>query len=211
MRRAKRKQPRDQRQSVIPRPPAIRTTSLVYTTRRRFLCISPSTGVGQTITYANILDSFLVATAATTGVQLFDMVKIRRVQMWAPSTSAAVPTTVQVCFDGKTAGSVGDALQHTATSIGMTEPAYLDARPSKRSQASQFQGSSSNTAMILVMPVNTILDVELTYVNALDNATPTAVTSALVGATAGDLYFRGIDGGAVAGSKWTPQGSIAVM
>ncbi len=183
----------------------------MYSCRRRFLCTNASAGVGQIITYANILDSFLVATTATTGVQLFDMVKIRRVQMWAPSTSAFVPTTVQVCFDGKTAGSVGDAMQHTATSIGSTEPAYLDARPSKRSQASQFQASSANTAMVLVMPVNTIMDVELTFVNALDNAAPVATGSALVAATAGDIYFRAIDGGPVAATKWTPLGSVAIV
>lgn len=157
------------------------------------------------------MDSLLVATTGTTGVQLFDLVRVNEVEMWAGSTSAAVPTTVQLCYDGKTAGAVGDADQHTATSIGSTEPAYLRARPSRRAQAGQYQGSSASVAFVVVAPLNTVVDVTMTFRNSLDNSTPIALAQALVGATAGDVYFRALDGGAVASTKWLPLGTVAIQ
>jgi len=192
--------PRSRTQSsrmVIPRPPQIGNYEVVHGTRLRFS--SPLSGFDGNITFQNLLDTLLVASSTTQGYDLFKFVKIRRVEVWAASgnTPASgdgpLPVTVAVVFQGVTAGIVGDVSVHTDTSMSI-EPAYVNARPSPKSLASNYQVSSSAVAFRLTCPVNSVIDVELSFKSQFVSAT--AAQNGLTSAVAGDIYLRGLDGNA---------------
>ncbi len=157
------------------------------------------------ISFRNLLDTFLVATTTTSAVQVFQTVKIRRVRVWA---NAIVGSTVSasVEFSGVTAGISGDQQITTDTSMGV-RPAYIDAKPSRRCLASDYQLSSTAVAMNLNLPIGAVVDVELSFRASFTNNT--AAENALVGATLGKFYLRGLDGLAAATSKFTPEYSVA--
>jgi len=165
----------------------------------RFTC---STAGTQAVTFANILDSLLVATSATAGFDLFDVVKIKAVEMWSCSTTSGV-NTVTVDFAGQLGGVAGDGAQWSDTNMAQ-QPAHVRAIPSKTCAAGWWQGSSALVAFSLVnCPLNAIIDVECSFRNA--SVAPVAAAVALVGAAAGQLYYRGLDGQAVAGTKFPAQ------
>jgi hypothetical protein len=156
--------------------------------------------VEQVITFQNLLDTFLMAVTATAGADIFLDVKVRHLELWAaPLLGSAV--TVAAAFTGLTAGVVGDQLQHTDTSMGI-QPAHVRCRPSVRSLAATFQPSSGATAFTLNVPSGTVIDVGLTFRGAFGVYVP--VQNPLVAATGGAVYLRGLDGLAIATTKFTP-------
>jgi hypothetical protein len=153
----------------------------------------------------------LVATTAIAGVQLFQAVRIRKVEMWAIPAQGGLPTSVSVEFSGVTAGIVGDQLIHTDTSMGV-QPAHVSAVPSARSLASDYQVASSATAFQLTVTnaASVVVDVHFTFRGQLGVA-PGAVSQALVGATVGAQYLRGLDGLAIASTTLGPEYSAAAI
>jgi hypothetical protein len=160
------------------------------------------------ISYRNLLDSILVATTATAGAQLFDLVKIRRVEMWCYNPSGVATITLQ--FVGRTDGLIGDDKSHTDTSMGL-EPAYLSAKPDARSQASQFQQSNTAVAFNIYCPIATVVDLHLSFRTAMEGVSATSVQQALVAGSAGLVYYRGFDGLATASTKFLPQGTPQII
>jgi hypothetical protein len=143
----------------------------------------------------------LMATTAIQGADIFTQVKIRSVEVWAaPLLGSAV--NVSVVFDSNAAGFVGDQRFHTDTSMGI-EPAHVRAVPSAKSQAALFQVSSNSPAFQLACPSGAVVDVELTFVQS-SLAVATIAQNALVGATVGAPYWRGLDGVALAATKLSP-------
>lgn len=179
-------------------PPQLNGVQLNHSVTMRFVT---NAAVAQTaITFANLLDSVLVATSATQGYQVFQSVRVRAVEVWAlPSIGQA--TTVQVEFGNTNAGLVGDQVIHTDTSMGI-RPAHVLARPSSKSLASDFQVSGATSAFILTCPSGSVIDVQLTFHGQYSSST--SVANALVGATTGALYLRGLDGLAVATTVFPP-------
>lgn len=160
------------------------------------------------ITFQNILDTVLVATGATAGSDLFEAVRINSIEAWAASVTGA-PTTVEVVFSGATVGAAGDQKLHTDTSMGI-EPAHVKARPDPLTQAGQFQPSSADIAMQLDVPSGTVIDLSLTFRQPVLG---TAVSSqnVLVAATAGVVYYRGLDGKATATTVFPVVGTLSVQ
>jgi hypothetical protein len=186
--------------AIIPRPMAVPNIGLTHSVKVRYA----STAATQlAISWKNLLDSWVVSTAATTGFQLFDSVRIRAIEVWA--YSSAGPVTATVIFPGAVLGAQGDSSTHTDTSMGI-EPAYVRARPSKRSQASMFQSSSTNSAFDIFVPSGAIIDIDATFRCSMAGYAPTALTNALVAAIPGNVYIRGFDGAAAATTKFLPQG-----
>jgi hypothetical protein len=186
---------------AISHPPQLTATNLKFATTLRFYA---TTGGYTSFSYQNLLDAYLVAATATTGFQLFQAVKVKYVELWAMPTSAGVPTTVSVEYAGTIAGSIGDQIYHDDTSMGV-QPAHVKASPSKLSLASMYQISGTTAFATLKTAANTVIDVHVVYRGQFDNTT--AVANALVGATAGAVYLRGLDGVAAATtvypSVWT--------
>jgi hypothetical protein len=187
---------------MIPRPPSISNYEVTHSTRLRFS--SYNNAFDQAITFQNLLDTMLVAATAVVGYDLFQYVKIRGVEVWATNSLGSngnLPATVEVTYYGATAGIVGDVTVHTDTSMSI-EPAHVMARPSPKSLASNFQVSSTAIAFKLNVPPNNVVDVLLTFKGQF--ITATAAQNALVGATAGRTYLRGLDGKAEAASQMAP-------
>lgn len=157
------------------------------------------------ITFQNLLDTLLVATTAVAGTDLFQTVRVRRVRLWGmPAIGAA--STCSVEFSGVVAGIVGDQAIHTDTSMGV-QPAHVDARPNLRSLASDFQVSSAAVAFTISGPAGSVVDVDLSF-RSQYGVVNSAVQNALVGATAGIQYLRGLDGLATATSNYVPEYNV---
>jgi hypothetical protein len=156
------------------------------------------------ITFQNLLDAILVATGATAGSDLFEAVRINLIEMWAVSVTGA-PVTVAVSFSGVVAGAAGDQKQHTDTSMGI-EPAHVKARPDPLTQAGQFQFSAATIAFELNVPTGTVIDLSLTFRQPV-LGTATSTQNALVAASPGVVYYRGLDGKALATTVFPVQGT----
>jgi len=177
----------------------------------RFQTTGNSSSTSVSVSYQNLLDAWFIAGTATTGYQLFDLVKIKRVTVRAIpfATSAAnaafqQSVSVGVEFPGLNAGRAGSGNQASNTALGIDNVAMVSLRPSKMSQSAQWQQSSADNAFVVrctnndnTLSLGAVIDVELSYKNSAD-VSPAAVQSAIAGATAGNIYYGGIDGGRLA-------------
>jgi hypothetical protein len=180
-------------------PPAIRP-QITHTQRLRFVT---NANIQQTnISFQNLLDAMLVATSATVAFDIFDAVKVKSVEMWSLFTNDGTPVTVNVSFPGGVTGGAGDAKEHADTSVGIS-PAHLHVRPDRTCAAAMWQGSSTFVAFQLTCPSQTVIDVEVSFRNTI--VAPVSSQNAIAGATTGQFYYRGLDGIAVATTKFTPQ------
>jgi len=181
-------------------PPQIRP-QLKHRQRMRFVCITAGT---QQVSFANLLDSMLVATAAVQGYQVFDTVRVEFVEMWACPAASNSPLTVSVEFSATAGIAAGDGGVYSDTSVGVT-PAHVFAKPDPRANASLWNASGTGIAFTLAnCPINAIVDVGVSFRNN-DAAGPSAVSQALVAAQVGQFYYRGLDGQAVAATKFPAQ------
>jgi hypothetical protein len=156
----------------------------------------------QQISWDNILATMLFASSTTAGFKLWDQVRILGIEMWAPSASAgATPAHLALGFNGNTAGTRGDGKIHAATSMSF-EPAYLKCKPSKMSQAAQWQSTAADNAFIITVTAGAVIDLDVEFKN--DDSVPVA-SVALVAATAGEVYHRGLDGLAIATTNFVPE------
>lgn len=186
-------------------PSQLKSLGIPVSGVRRFV----TTGTVQlAIAFNNLLDSFLVATSPTAGFQLFDMVKINSIEMWGYSPSGT--TSLSVSYVGKALGATGDGIIHEATSIGAF-PCYLKAVPSKMTTAADYQAMNTNVAFNMYCPAATVVDINLSFKNAMEGGAPQAVAQALVSAQPGNVYYRGIDGQPLASTKFTPQGTPDII
>jgi hypothetical protein len=126
--------------------------------------------------------------------------------MWAISV-VGTATSVQCEYASQVAGEVGDAMVHSDTSMGV-EPAHIRARPAARSGAALFQKSSNQQAFTITGPAGCVIDVELSF-KGLPAPLATACQNALVAATGGAWYFRGLDGIAVATTNFLPVAAVS--
>jgi len=188
-----RKPPRE----FISHPPSIGTYAIQHGVRLRFLT---NAAVAQTISYQNLLDTILMSVTALSQVDVFHAVKIRKIEVWSmPAIGAA--STVEVQLSGSTAGSQGSYRIVTDTSMGV-QPAHVKVSPGRMTLASMYQPSSAATAFSIIAPTGSVVDVELSFKN--DPGLSVAAQNASVGATIGSIGYRGLDGLAVATTKFTP-------
>ncbi len=201
-----RKNRKGNRKAVNPSTGVLRQLTDQLHTRFTFrFCTTPVFTGAFSVTYGNLLDVWFVATTATTGKQLFDFIRIRQVRVMAcasPSTvvGASPVTTVGIEFFGLNNGQIGSGRQATQTKLGMNGASCVALGPDPGSQAAQWQPSSTVTAFaVRAIDYNTaplagvIIEVDVDLKNSAD-VLPTAINSAPSGATAGELYFGGLDG-----------------
>jgi hypothetical protein len=185
-------------------PPQLNAYQQVHNTKLRFTVTAPV--VNQLFTVTQVGQTMCVATTTTAGFCLFDVFKIKKVEIWGIA-SQGTPTTVQVQFSP--ISQLGDAMIHTDTSLGV-RPAYIAASPSKFSLASLFQNiASANDLLSITAPAGSIIDLSIVF-RTSSNA-PVALTNALVGATIGEFYFRGLDSLAIAGTNFPPPNGVQVI
>jgi hypothetical protein len=179
----------------------LKNFELHQTMRLRFQNATSATA--SSITFRALCDLLIVAVNATTGYQVWDFVRVVKVEMWAITSSTAV-TTIGVDFGDPVVGVQADGGSFENCSVGSGQPAHLKCRPNPKSQSAQFQASAANTAFHIRTSGgsdSTIVEVTLECKNS-SVLNPTAATVALVGATTGEFYFRGLDGLALASTNW---------
>jgi len=133
---------------------------------------------------------------------LFTFVRVRRIEVWcAPILGTAVTTTA--VFNGVTAGSQGDDRVVTDTSMAI-EPAHIVIRPDEKTLASEFQPSSVAVCFSLQIPIGSVVDVRFDFKGLA--TTPVAAQNPGSASTGGTWAFRGLDGVALATSKFTIAG-----
>ncbi len=191
--------------ALVVRPPML-TDQLAQQLTLRFITTSNFTGsVG--VSYTNLLDSWLIATGSTTAFQLFDFIKIRRVTVRAiagtPQSSAAGSVAnVAISFPG--ISELGSGRQVEETMLGATTPAVVSLTPGKDTIAGKWQASNNAIAFVIrgkdysgAALKGMVIDVDCVWKNS-GEVTPVAITSAVTAATAGQIYFGGIDGARLA-------------
>jgi len=188
---------------MVSHPPQIPNLTVTHGVRMRFIA---NAAFAANVTFQNLLDIFLVATSSTAGFDLFHTVKIRAIEAWAVASSGNAETVLLI-YDGATAGILGDFKEHSDTSMGI-QPAHIKCKPSPKSLASDYQLSSGTSAFFLGCPSGTVIDVELTFQQYLSSAV--AAQNALVGATTGASYVRGLDGVATATTKLQAVASTVI-
>jgi hypothetical protein len=179
---------------AIPHPPPV-FPQVKQSMRLRFSCTTAATN--KQILFLNILDSVLFAATAVVGYDLFTAVRVKAVEVWALPSQGSAPTPVRVQFpalpDG--GGLAGDGRVFSDTSMGI-EPAHVIARPDPKSALGLWNDSNGTVAFLLTCPIGAVIDVLVDF-RIDQNVTPSS-TNALVAATVGNMYFRGLDGLAVA-------------
>ncbi len=165
----------------------------------------PAAGIN--VSFQNLCDSINVATASTTAYQLFDFVRILRVSAWAEG-AIGTNATITLNFSGQTVGSTGDQDQWTDTQMGI-QPAYVSAKPSVRATASSWQAGNTNSgnAFGISASVSGIIDVECEF-KISEAYVPATVQNAPSGVSAGQVYYRSLNG--AANGTWTPVGVVNV-
>jgi len=187
---------------LIPHPPPIQP-QITHRQRMRFVATTAQTATGSSpITYQNLLDTINIALTAATAVDLFDQVRVNFVEIWAAPAQGNAPAQVALEYSGTTLGQAGDGRIHSDSSMGV-EPAHVRAAPSRLSQSAQWQPSSAHTAFQITCPVQSIIDVDLSFRTVQSDA-PLATQNVPAGATVGQLYYRGLDGLAIAGTEMPP-------
>lgn len=190
---------------MIPHPPQIRSYGLTHNVRLRFVS---NAAFGGNLTFQNLLDTILIGTSTTTLADLFYAVRVNSIELWTlPVIGGA--STVNLTFTGATVGAVGDLKLHTDTSMGI-EPAHVKARPDRLTQAGQFQPSSTDVAFTLNCPSGTVIDVSMTLRNPIEGNN-VASQNAGVAAVAGTVYYRGLDGKAVATTTLPIVGAFSTI
>jgi len=88
-------------------------------------------------------------------------------------------------------------------------PAYVKAVPSKNSLASFYQASAAGNCFIVNAPAGSIIDLHCTF--KVTNAIAVAAQNAVVAASAGEVYYRGLDGLNIATTNFPPIPGVAVQ
>lgn len=146
-----------------------------------------------------------MADTTTTAYRLFSSFKLHSVEMWAPMASDLVPVTASVEFQTPAAAAIGapNSLR-SDTSMGADQCAHVMSSPPPNSLAATWQSRAATGVLFTLNgPINSIVDVHLSLY--LQNGeTPLAVANALVAATVGTVYCRGLDGAAAAATVLPP-------
>lgn len=189
--------------ATIPHPPPINGYEVKHNKTLRF---TTNAAVSQSITWSDILDCILFTTSAIAPFDLFFAARIRRIRVWALPI-LGTSSSVTVIFNSAATGEIGDRKVHQNSSMGI-EPAYINCGPEKNSLASKFQISNSQIAFFLEAPTGSVIDLDMEYRSDVLGNEPVAAQNASVGATVGVVAFRGLDGLAVATSKFTIPTSL---
>ncbi len=200
-------------------PPVL--PQLMQSITMRFKTTTAFTGT-LGVSFYNLLDTWIIAGTASTGYQLWDYVKIRRVTVRAciqigSGGNTAVPTcTVDVEFPGLVAGAQGSGRVKSSTSMSPMAPAIASLTPGPKALAGMWQPSSNDTAFVFRAVdqlggaiVGCIVDVELSFKNNPIVA-PQTIASAISAATPGQIYFGSLDGARLAATACRTVFTLAI-
>lgn len=185
----------------IPLPSGLQGVGVIQTPMRlRFTCVTQTT---STITWANILDTVIMATTSTQAADLFYACRLKAVRVWTPPQAGTAAYQATIAFDSP---SQGDQRVWIVSSGPMG--GYCECKPSKKASINgrMWEDSSSVGAFTVnSMPVGTLLELDVVFRNRFGTGSATIAAQAGSGMTAGTIYLRGLDGLAAASTKFYPQ------
>lgn len=152
----------------------------------RFQVTGSGTG---TVNVSNLLDLLIVATAAATGYRLLDAIRMRKIEMWAPTTTST--TTVLTIEDINTGGLAALGTRSRViedVSVGYNRPAHLIWRPARGSLQDSWFTTGTSPLLTINSVAGTIVDVTFDMVIADGQQAPTGTNRAIAGATVGQVY-----------------------
>jgi len=218
----KRKNNRDRDEIVIHQPATYIPTTTVSRKFRFFAngsnFATPNAAATFAITPARLGALQGIATAANTLIMLYETVKVKRVEVWASPPQSGGVVSVSVIFSAPNLGVQGSALGKSDYSMGMSKPAYVSAKPSRTSQAAQWQTCQTNTgnATLFEIYLNPngitgqafIIDITLTLRMTTDARTANNSVTTSGALTTGGFYNSFLDnnaGGAGTGALQPDQ------
>lgn len=164
------------------------------------------------VTFANLGSLFLFAKTSTTSGEIWTRVKLKGVRMFGVQG----PNTIKLTYNGVTPGMSGNDVQMTDSSLGSTYIAAIPSnygswvKPGKSLQVSQWQScASTNTAIAFTVEsdqAGAYIDVKVVHECPTDNTTDNNTGPAIAGATAGDVFYIGLDGVLSTSSLLRPVG-----
>lgn len=175
---------------------------LIYDVRMRqlFRFTSVAGATRASISYTDLTDLICVCTTAVTAVKLFQFVRLIYVEVWDDAVAGS-NASVSVTFDETDANQASERKTYTDTSIGI-EVAHVKCKPPKNSLTANWHGVSGNNCFELTVSQGAIIDVMLELRN--QGGVGTACQSATIAGVVGGVYYRGLDGAALAGTNYLP-------
>jgi len=153
----------------------------------------------------------VIATSAIACSLLCDQLRINRVCVWGPVTTAGTPVTVNLKFVDDPASNTqsGPPKTVSGTSSNITEYAYACLEPPTDNSSifSQWADANLNTNWIVITaPVGSILQIWYDFI--IDDIGATQAGPVIAGATAGNIYHKNMLVGAVVWTAVSPLNSI---
>ncbi len=148
------------------------------------------------VSWSDLLDMLWLATSAVTGYRLYQYVRLHEVEAWAPSRTDGtnyIAQSLNIEFVDLTSGRSGPGDVFSDTSMDLTTPAHIRARPRPGSNNAEWQGLGTSQAFVLTCPEATVIDVEVSFQQVITYA-GTAIGQAPIGATTGTIYLGSLDG-----------------
>jgi len=172
-------------------PPPFQST-IQFTKIYRF--VASAALANEVVAISDLMDLVIVATSATTAVNLASAIKLAKVDIWGPMAQDLKPVTCSIEFPAVgTPGLGGPQRIWSDTSMGSSTAAYVSKRPPDRSPQAFWQGTYSNDVFIILNgPIGSVVDISMTSV-VQNGESPQSPTAAVVGATPGQVYVRALD------------------
>jgi hypothetical protein len=193
--------------SPFQHPPMLRVYPLFYRQRMRFIVSAAL--LNAPITYNNLCDTIGIVTTATSFFNLFREVKINQIEMWDLGASQGVVSTLGVLWNENDANLASDGRMVSDMSLGVV-PAHVKTRPSKDTLSSEWHvgfGPNITNAFALTASGGCVIDVDLSFRGSSSGQTNGAA-NACVGGVVGATAWRGLDGLAVAATKFIVNGPL---
>ncbi len=186
--------------ATIPNPGGLQAYGTIQCPMKlKFTCTTATT---STITWANILDTVVVATTSTQLADVFYSARLKAVRIWTPPMAGNNAYQATIAFDSPSQGDQRVWVVSSGPTGG-----YCECKPSKNSINGKMWEDSSSVGVFTVnsMPVGTLIELDLVFRSRLGPGSAALAAQAGSGLTAGTIYLRGMDGLAAASTKFYPQ------
>jgi len=150
-------------------------------------CLATATTTGASFTIANF-SGFLgvLANAATTGFNLSQQFRLRRISIWGPVSTAGTPVTVAIQWVNSVNDFVGPPVQFLDTSVSFDWPAHVSCKPPRGSLSDRWHDSTeTDKTVVLTYPSGSTVDFSFDWV--LSDLLQTNYAGTLAGATVGSV------------------------
>lgn len=186
--------------ATIPNPGGLQVYGTIQCPMKlKFTCTTATT---STVTYANILDTVVMATTSTSLADVFYSARLKAVRIWTPPLAGSNAYQATIAFDSPSQGDQRVWVVSSGPTGG-----YCECKPSKSSANGKFWQDSSSIGAFTInsMPVGTLIELDLVFRSRIGPGSAVTAAQAGSGLTAGTIYLRGLDGLAAASTKFYPQ------